>query len=90
MNPLAKSLNLSDTQARIIIEMQPGEWHDAYKLCRQFRTRSKLKSYGFTEPKQVGPVTQYWLIRLTEKGVAARTVLIEYEATKDLPFRATK
>lgn len=63
---------LTPVQLRILNQMIPGQWHDAYELCRQRRTRMKLTNNGYTEPQRSGPITCFWMIRLTDKGLAAR------------------
>jgi hypothetical protein len=67
----ARAAMLTPVQRRILSQMHPGEFYDAYALCKQRRTRMALTNGGFTEPKRDGPVTSYWLIRITEKGLAA-------------------
>jgi hypothetical protein len=54
-----------------------GEWHDAYALCRQRKTRMSLTNGGWTEPYRMGPVTCFWKIRLTPAGLALQAELRE-------------
>lgn len=75
MDVEAVAKRLTDSQKRIVLSMAPGEFHDAYKLCRQRRTRMKLTNSGITEPSKDGPVTSYWSIRLSERGLAVREYL---------------
>ncbi len=63
---------MTPTQRRILAQMEPGTFYDAYDLCRQRRTRMALTNGGYTEPQRSGAVTCWWMIRITEKGLAAR------------------
>ena len=61
----------TSVQRRVLATMKPGVFYDAYQLCRQRRTRMALYNGGFTEPQRTGPITCWWLIQITEKGLAA-------------------
>lgn len=67
---------LTKAQRAVIVAMQPGEFHNSYELCRQRQTRMKLTNSGITEPHVIGPVTEYWRIRLSPLGLAVRTYLL--------------
>lgn len=63
---------LTTVQRRVLSQMEPGTFYDAYQFCRQRQTRMALTNGGFTEPDRSGGVTAFFRIRITDKGVAAR------------------
>jgi hypothetical protein len=73
--------SLTPVQQRILSEMEPGRFYDAYKLCKQRRTRMALNNGGWTEPDRTGgAITSFWKIRLTAKGMTAKVRALDDQA----------
>ena len=62
---------LTPVQLRILRQLEDGEFHNAYDLCRQIGTRMKLTNNGFTEPECNRVITWFFSIRITNKGRSA-------------------
>ena len=67
---------VTEAQRRAVLSLRTdGTFADAYIVCRQRRTRMKLNNLGVTEPRIVGPITEWWRFRLTPLGLAVRNLL---------------
>jgi hypothetical protein len=57
---------------RAILSLDGKEFADWASVLRQRNQRIKLNNLGITEPCRDGPVTSWFLIRLTQKGLALK------------------
>lgn len=76
-------VRLTTAQRRVLCELpSDGQFVDAYRYCRQRRTRIALHNLGVTEPFRRGPVTEWFRIRPTPLGMEVRA-LIANTPTRD-------
>ena len=68
---------LSEAQKRLILALDGAQYRDWKALSVNVRTRNKLATLGLTEMYASGPVTCYFLRRLSETGLAVRARLLE-------------